>query len=144
MIAAMTMGGLASAAAAVDPFAPRHTAIPLTADEAFRPLPPLLKGDQLKLEWDITPGYYLYRSRIEVSVVSPATIHLGALSLPKGQPHHDDHLGDDEIYRNDLTATATGATGLRRVRLRYQGCADAGLCYPPAEKEFDVAAEAGP
>lgn len=129
---------------AFDPFAPHHAANgPLTAEEAFRPLPPTLKGDRLTLEWDIAPGYYLYRSRVAISVVNPAAGHLGAVSMPRGEPHHDENRGDDEIYRNVLTATAAGAAGIKRVKLRYQGCADIGLCYPPEEKEFDVAAEQG-
>lgn len=136
---------LADGKPAFDPFAPRHSQqAPLSADEAFRPLPPMLKGDQLKLEWDIAPGYYLYRSRVAVSVVDPAKGHLGALSMPKGEAHHDERLGDDEIYHNDLTANATGASGIKRVKLHYQGCADAGLCYPPQEKEFDVSADNTP
>lgn len=136
---------LAEGKPAFDPFAPRHAAqAPLSADEAFRPLPPLLRGDQLTLEWDIAPGYYLYRSRIEVSAVSPASRRLGNLSMPSGEAHHDEHFGDDEIYRNDLTATAAGATGIKRVKLHYQGCADAGLCYPPEDREFDVSVDPAP
>src|SRR5690242_19114329 len=87
-----------------DLFGGHRTAPPLTADEAFRPLPPERHGDNLKLEWDIAPGYFLYRSRVSVDVVAPAGARLGALALPKGEAHHDEHFGDDEIYRNDLTA----------------------------------------
>ena len=125
-----------------DLFGGHKTAPPLTADEAFRPLPPERRGDNLKLEWDIAPGYFLYRSRVSVEVVAPPGARLGALALPKGEPHHDTHFGDDEIYRNDLTATAAGASTITRIRIHYQGCADAGLCYPPQEKELDVANDA--
>lgn len=116
----------------------------LDADEAFRILPLKLADGRLRVEWDIAPGYYLYRDRISVSVIQPAGAAIGILDLPRGEVHHDAHLGDLEIFRNDVVATAALAAGsagtapVSRVRIHYQGCADAGVCFPPQEKDVAV------
>ena len=145
---ALTLAGagtLAAAAARADAlFGPPARQGPLTADQAFRVLPPQRNGDRLRVEWDIAPGYFLYRPRIEVLAAAPAGRRLSALALPAGLPYHDAHFGDTQIYRNDLVATATGAAGVQRVRVRYQGCADIGICYPPQDKELAVSSGDAP
>nr|WP_240954105.1 protein-disulfide reductase DsbD domain-containing protein [Solimonas marina] len=106
----------------------------LTAAQAFSMLPVERHGQSLHLSWSIAPGYYLYRQRIKVETLAPSAAGVEAIRLPDGIAHHDDHFGDVEIYRNDLEAdvplSATPSAPLR-VRVTYQGCADAGVCYPP-------------
>ncbi|WBU48987.1 protein-disulfide reductase DsbD [Kosakonia pseudosacchari] len=87
----------------------------------------------LTLNWQVKEGYYLYRQQIRVT---PAQATLGALTLPKGEMHEDEFYGKTEIYRQrlnlplDIHAAAKGAT----LTVTYQGCADAGFCYPPETK----------
>ena len=97
----------------------------------------------VRLDWTIRDGYYLYRSRMKVS--APDGTALGALQLPQGQIKMDQYFGREEIYRTAVSgtmavqgATATGARSLP-LRVTYQGCADAGLCYPPITKTLTVA-----
>jgi thiol:disulfide interchange protein DsbD len=65
---------------------------------------------------------------------------VGAIVLPKGEPHSDEYFGEQEIYRQSLDASfsvpPSGATV--DVRVTYQGCADAGLCYPPITKNVTI------
>ncbi|MDR9890268.1 protein-disulfide reductase DsbD [Pseudenterobacter timonensis] len=87
----------------------------------------------LNLTWQVKEGYYLYRKQISVT---PAQAKVGALQLPKGEWHEDEFYGKSEIYRHRLTVPLTveqadhGAT----LTVTYQGCADAGFCYPPETK----------
>lgn len=99
----------------------------LPADAAFR-LETRDNGGELRLTWTIAPGYYLYRQRVEVKADPPGD--LAVPMLPPGIPHTDETYGDSEIYRSqlDIAVPVGSATG---VTVGWQGCADAGLCYPP-------------
>ncbi|HUI61897.1 MAG TPA: protein-disulfide reductase DsbD, partial [Steroidobacteraceae bacterium] len=114
----------------------------LPVDEAFRfdALPN--GGDGVRLNWEIADGYYLYRARIKVST-SAAGVHLGAPQMPAGQVKNDEYFGRQEVYHHELSATVpvarttAGALELP-LQVSYQGCADAGLCYPPQTKTVTV------
>ena len=97
----------------------------------------------MRLDWKIADGYYLYRSRIKVKTASP--VQLGALALPAGKSQTDEYFGAQQIYENSLSATLPiarpGGAGAVNIALdvTYQGCAHAGLCYPPITKTLAVA-----
>ncbi len=88
---------------------------------------------ELNLNWQVKEGYYLYRKQIGIT---PAQAQVGTLQLPAGVAHEDEFYGKSEIYRGQLSVPVTvvqadkGAT----LTVTYQGCADAGLCYPPETK----------
>lgn len=68
---------------------------------------------------------------------------LGEAELPPGIHHEDPYFGPQEIYRGSfemrIPYSAAGAPPARiKLELRYQGCADAGLCYPPQTKVIVV------
>ena len=87
----------------------------------------------LNLSWQIKDGYYLYRKQVSIT---PAGAKIGEPQLPAGEWHEDEFYGKSEIYRQRLSVPVTinqadkGAT----LTVTYQGCADAGLCYPPETK----------
>lgn len=87
----------------------------------------------LNLTWQVKEGYYLYRKQVSIT---PAHASVGALQLPAGEWHEDEFYGKSEIYRQHLSVPVTvqqadkGAT----LTVTYQGCADAGFCYPPETK----------
>src|SRR5690606_9638258 len=86
---------------------------------------PQANGETL-LQWDIAPGYYLYQQRLTFDGLPPDA----RPTLPEGLPHSDEYFGDSSIYRERLVLTLpAGHDG--PVSLGWQGCADAGLCYPP-------------
>jgi len=97
----------------------------------------------IRLDWWIREGYYLYRSRLKVSAGNGVT--LGALQLPTGKIKVDPYFGREEIYRNAVSGTvavqgpAAARAGNLSLQVTYQGCADAGLCYPPITKSLTVA-----
>lgn len=112
-------------------------AAPLTVDEAFEMYPPEYRDGQLQLSWRIAPDHYLYRFRLKV-IALPSGEEIRP-QWPAGLPYHDEHFGDVEIYRELLTGTATiSGEPPQRIRVTYQGCADAGLCYPPKTQDIEV------
>lgn len=95
------------------------------------------QGHDLKLNWQIRDGYYLYRSKIEIE---PKNARLAAFILPKGREHHDEFFGDSEVFENALRLTVPlqQASADATVRVTYQGCAAAGFCYPPETREVPL------
>lgn len=93
----------------------------------------------LNLTWQVKDGYYLYRKQIRIT---PAQAEIAEVTLPAGVWHEDEFYGKSEIYRNTLTIPVTinqaqsGAT----LTVTYQGCADAGFCYPPESKTVPLSA----
>ena len=99
---------------------------------------PRIDDNVFRVRWIIADGYYLYRSKIEIKPESP-DLNVAAADLPPGHVKVDPYFGNQEIYRQQVTATAAytrldaGAHPLQ-IKVTYQGCADAGLCYPPITK----------
>jgi len=110
-------------------------------DEVFVLSAQATARDRIEVEWQIAGGYYLYRHR--TSVKADAALAGAKLALPTGDKHRDEFFGDVETYRQSLTGVLTGvpAEGADTVSLtvKYQGCADAGVCYPPQVRTLKVA-----
>lgn len=114
----------------------------LPVDEAYV-LSSQLNADGLpELHWQIAEGYYLYRHRFDLKPADPAAFALDAFDLPPGEPKTDEFFGDTEIYRQAVTGVVRGRalqSGEIEFRLRYQGCADIGICYPPQMRTLKFA-----
>ncbi|MGE8279397.1 MAG: protein-disulfide reductase DsbD family protein [Stenotrophomonas sp.] len=117
----------------------------LPVDQAFALTAEASSRDQIELRWDIAPGYYLYRHR--TSVKAGPGFDARPLQMPQGEKKHDEFFGDVETYHRQLRATlpGTAAAGSDSVTLevRYQGCADAGVCYPPQKRTVEVRLPSG-
>ena len=113
----------------------------LPVDQAFALSASASGADRIELRWKIADGYYLYRQRIGVQA-GPA-FHPAALQLPQGAKHHDEFFGDVQTYRRELLAVLPGAadpgTANVTLKVKYQGCADLGVCYPPQVRTLTVA-----
>lgn len=104
----------------------------LPVQEAFQPSA-WHDGDTLYIGMEITPDYYLYRHQFDVQSTDKNTT-LEAPQLPEGQFITDEFLGDVYVFRDQLVFEVPIAAphgGPLPISLTYQGCADAGLCYPP-------------
>ncbi|MBF2735017.1 MAG: protein-disulfide reductase DsbD [Betaproteobacteria bacterium AqS2] len=91
----------------------------------------------------IHEGYYLYRDRTALRLADGTTL---ALALPPGEMVEDEFFGRVETFRGELAFSAArpAAAGAEQVaELVIQGCADAGVCYPPYAVSIAFAA-AGP
>jgi thiol:disulfide interchange protein DsbD len=116
----------------------------LSVDSAFALTADAKNANEVVLNWRIADGYYLYKERIKLTATDGTT--LGALTLPKGESHHDEYFGEQEVYRQSLDGTFSIPPGAKAVsfKITYQGCADAGLCYPPETKQLTVSLDGAP
>jgi thiol:disulfide interchange protein DsbD len=92
------------------------------------------QDDQLTLSWKIADGYYLYEKQFK-TVVKQA--ELGAHVFPAAEQVEDEFFGLSNVFRGQLNLSYLIVSSVQdgMVKIRYQGCADAGLCYPPTTKE---------
>lgn len=79
------------------------------------------------LVWQITDKHYLYKERTKVTDANGQTV---PIEYPQGIDHSDEFFGDTQIYRQ-LLQLPISADVERPLQVTWQGCADAGLCYPP-------------
>ena len=126
-------------------FAPMAQAVDeadlLPIDEAFALTATASERGRIELHWEIADGYYLYRHRMGAEVLSPG-FKVNPLELPDGIAYTDEFFGDVETYRDAVTGVLTGAaadgTTVVELKVKYQGCADLGICYPPHSKTLRV------
>jgi len=138
--AALAWLALAQPALAKEQFLPPQQAYQYTIDAT---------GDRIVVHWTVAPGYYLYKKKMGVASTM-ATVQLAEPEWPRGEDHTDDYFGTQEIYRGSVdvpvTFTVQGAERPKKLalELKLQGCADAGLCYPPQrwKTEIDLPAAA--
>jgi thiol:disulfide interchange protein DsbD len=98
----------------------------LAVDDAFQ-FTALQDNDQLLLRWQIAPGYYLYRERLSFRQGR----QLLEVALPAGLDKTDEYFGEVQVYYALLELSLSLDPQIAPMEIEYQGCADAGLCYPP-------------
>jgi len=111
----------------------------LKVDEAFVLSATLTKRGDLHARWDMPDGYYLYRHQFLFDTKNPEQVTLGEAQIPAGKAKVDDYFGEVEVYYHSAEALVplTTQPGVNtQLGVSYQGCADAGLCYPPETKWF--------
>ena len=114
----------------------------LPVDDAFALSATATSRERIEIRWKIADGYYLYRHRISVQPTD-AAFNAGKLSLPAGEKHTDEFFGNVETYRHQLSGSLPGIAGgtanAVTLKIKYQGCADLGICYPPQTRTLTIA-----
>ncbi len=112
----------------------------LPVEEAYQSLPEMTPNG-LNIQWQISPGYYLYQERFKIAVEQAGQRKDFRPSWPAGKRKYDDYFERElEVYYQQVniqlpaTATAEGQDFI--LHLESQGCADLGLCYPPRNQRF--------
>jgi len=140
---------------AQDPFAStRQSVFPAGNEAEFLPVDQAFRAyawyddERLYIGIRNQPGYYLYRNRLALESDQPE-ITLGALEVPSGQFKRDQYLGDVYVFYDQVEISASLTEQDQRdpkqpisITLSFQGCADAGLCYPP--EHWRLTATSGP
>ncbi|MFZ5456157.1 MAG: protein-disulfide reductase DsbD [Pseudomonadota bacterium] len=105
----------------------------LPLEQAFRLSAQVVDRNTVEVRFDIADGYYLYRDKLGFAAEQAA---LGTPVIPPGKMKKDEIFGDVEVHRGQLPIrlplSASGETVTLKVA--SQGCADAGVCYPPSEQ----------
>ena len=113
----------------------------LKVEEAFKSSVEQGEG-HLKVIWMLEPGYYLYHKSFGFELLDSGHKVIKTLSQigysPAGIERHDEFMGQVMTYNDYLENTLTVDQQIIEktsfIRIRYQGCAEAGLCYPPSIK----------
>lgn len=111
----------------------------LPPDQAFQFSVEPEDSNALLAQWQIADGYYLYRDKIEFTLKNSDGVELGPISLEQGKIKDDEFFGRMEIYEHDLRVVLPMKRSVKEeisltLVSRYQGCANAGICYPPISK----------
>ena len=114
----------------------------LDPEIAFRVSAEVLSDRQLHLNWEIKPGYYLYKNKFTVATDNP-DINFNKLNFPAGKVKEDPAFGQVEVYygKNSASGSLTVSdTNLKEFNLNvsYQGCKEDSVCYPPIKKSLAV------
>jgi thiol:disulfide interchange protein DsbD len=113
----------------------------LPAERAFR-ISAGIDQDAALLGWDIADGYYLYRKKFKFVPKTPG-VETGQPEFPKGDIKHDEYFGEMEIYRGHMDVRLPllrkdEAAEAVALEVTVQGCADAGICYPPHKQTIEL------
>ncbi len=105
----------------------------LPAEQAFVFSSQRLETGETRLYWQIANGYYLYQKRLKFEGLSADQ----QPTLPAGEAHDDEFFGQQQVYRQGVELVIP-ASAQGQVKIGWQGCADAGLCYPPQSQMVEL------
>ncbi|TXI44518.1 MAG: protein-disulfide reductase DsbD [Methylophilus sp.] len=112
----------------------------LPVDQAFKVEAGLVDASHAQLKFVVTPGHYLYRERIQLVLPVGDT---ATIALPAGETKNDPNFGEQQVFHHDALAEVTFAGAApATLQVRYQGCSEKGLCYPPQTKSLPLAVAA--
>jgi thiol:disulfide interchange protein DsbD len=111
----------------------------LEPDQAFIYLAETAGPNRIVARWEIAKGYYLYRNKFAFTLRDAQGITLGNYTSPPGIFKTDESFGRSEVYYDQVEIPlplqrSPDASRTLTLETRYQGCADAGLCYSPITK----------
>lgn len=109
----------------------------LNVDQAFQ-FTALQQQDKVLVSIKVAPNYYVYQQRFSVQ---PAQgLSAGKISYDQQAEFEDDpEFGNVPVFHRDVNLTIP-VKGNGQLTLNWQGCAKAGLCYPPQQFQFKVEA----
>ncbi len=121
-----------------------------SVEKAFRLQAEVVSPDRLRLQWQVAPGTYLYQEAIKILPKEadnrPPPVSLGAIDWPKAKIKHnsirpDEEIGDVAVYDQDFSVEvplvrAVSEPGALELVVKYQGCAEVGVCYPPQQQNI--------
>ncbi len=123
--------------------APKPAFLPV--DEAYQLAVEIEDDNSLRLYWQIADSYYLYQHRFAFSLEDDAGAIALTTEMPPALARSDEFFGDTRVYYDsaDIQARPDRIPDRAMLSVSFQGCADAGLCYPPEQKHFTVDFTAG-
>ena len=111
--------------------------------EAFQPAA-WHDGETLYIGVEVTPEHYLYRHQL---AVASDAVSLGEPEIPPGEFTNDEFMGDVYVFRDTMrfeVPLEESFSGPLALTFTFQGCADAGLCYPPERVELQAPESSAP
>lgn len=116
---------------------------PLPAEQAFVFSAQLLSPSQLIVQWQIAPGYYLYRDKLLITAIPATVAKLRHIQWPKAKTLHlktsETASAAHQVLQGNSQVLIPLNSGQQvELRLSYQGCSQEGFCYPALQKTVQV------
>jgi thiol:disulfide interchange protein DsbD len=146
-LSAVTASGNFSVATNTNIAVQNNQPVFLPVQQAFQ-VEALVNNQTLTLHWTIAEGYYLYRKSLKLNAITN-TVNLGPPVFAEGVLKWDEYFESDVVVYYDQTRVEVpftrdaGDYTSFQVKLESQGCADAGLCYPPRKQIIDIDLRSG-
>ncbi|MDP4918059.1 MAG: protein-disulfide reductase DsbD family protein, partial [Haliea sp.] len=137
LYSSLVLAQLPTGTAAANPFAqPDFLPVEQAYQLSVEPLP----NGQIQLYWRIAESYYLYQHAFDFRLESAGEVLPLSSEIPAGLARSDEFFGDVHVYYDevDVRLQTPMSVGFARLTVKSQGCADAGLCYPPRTEIFDI------
>ncbi len=117
----------------------------LPVEEAYQLAVEPAEDGRVRLYWRIAEGYYLYQHAFDFRLERGGEPLEFSAEVPPGLARSDEFFGDVQVYYNEVEVVlqVRETPGFARLSVQSQGCADAGLCYPPRTEVFDMDFGAG-
>jgi len=117
----------------------------LTVDEAYQLEVEQTTDRRIRLYWQIADGYYLYQHQFKVKLEDANGVIGSSFEFPPAKEKVDEFFGEVQVYYQnaDISLVTERSFGTARLAVTSQGCADAGLCYPPNTQVFTLDAISG-
>ncbi len=118
----------------------------LPVDEAYQLAIEVGDNGGLRAYWQIHEGYYLYQHRFQFALDQGNDRIAVDADLPEALEREDEYFGQVKVYYHSADiglSPARRPAGETTLTVTYQGCADAGLCYPPTSRYFAVSLDTG-
>lgn len=114
----------------------------LPVEEAYQ-VSASIDGDQIYFDWNIEDGYYLYQHQFKLKAVSEIASVDIPLTFGKAKKKYDEYFEEElDVFYKETRVTALHPdptkTQVIELHLTAQGCAEAGLCYPPEQYYFAI------
>ena len=112
----------------------------LPVEEAYQLQVEVVDERRIHLNWQIADEYYLYQHRFDFKLEDASGSVELAAALPDGLQRTDEYFGEVQVYYNsvDIPLETVGEAHTATLTVTSQGCADAGLCYPPQRQYFEL------
>lgn len=99
------------------------------------------EGAKVILQWNIAPGYYLYKEHFKFELMPEGTIPLGKVLFPSAIQKQDKFSGKHQVYAKQLKLVvplSDALTNKSKLQVTYQGCSEKGFCYPPMKQVISL------
>ncbi|MFK8042324.1 protein-disulfide reductase DsbD family protein [Congregibacter sp.] len=113
----------------------------LPVEEAYPLAVETTSSESLRLVWQMPPGYYLYQHAFSFEITTDGVSTEINPDFPLAIEREDEFFGLVKVYYDsvDMELSSTSPLAGGQLRVTSQGCADAGLCYPPRTQYFTIA-----
>ncbi|TDG11579.1 protein-disulfide reductase DsbD [Seongchinamella unica] len=113
----------------------------LPVEEAYQLEVELADERAVRLYWQITEAYYLYQHAFKFRLEADGELLAVSPEFPQALERTDEYFGEVSVYYDNadiLLAAERPIPAGATLAVTFQGCADAGLCYPPRTQFFSL------